>query len=67
MRVEKCLKCGRILVHDEIAIHKKLFNRAATEFMCRDCCAEHFGVSVDLINEKIRQYKEMGCTLFEEK
>lgn len=64
--MEKCLKCGKVLTHDEIGLHKKLCNRGATEFMCIKCLSEHFEVSEDLLKEKIQQFKKMGCTLFKE-
>ncbi|MCM1058265.1 MAG: hypothetical protein NC517_11755 [Firmicutes bacterium] len=59
-----CKKCGRLLTDDEIGLHKKLFNRAAVSFMCISCCAEYLDVTRELLEEKIRQFKEMGCTLF---
>lgn len=60
-----CRNCGRKLTGDEIGLHRKLFNRGADSFLCIDCCAEYFQVSVKLLEKKIGQFKEMGCTLFE--
>lgn len=65
MKEECCKKCGRKLSRDEIGLHKKLFNRAAESFYCISCSAEYFGVTAALLEEKIIQFKEMGCTLFE--
>ena len=59
-----CHICGRVLVPDECALTKKLINRGAVEFMCLSCLAEHFDVSEEVLREKIRQFREMGCTLF---
>lgn len=64
-REKKCRNCGSTLTRDEIGLHKKLFNRAADSFLCISCSAEYFGVRPQLLEEKIRQFKEMGCTLFE--
>ena len=64
--MNKCLKCGRVLTSDEVALHKKVVNRGATSHMCIDCCAEYFNVTVQLLEEKIIQFKEAGCALFEE-
>lgn len=64
MAEERCKKCGKMLTSDEIGLHKKLFNRAAASFFCIDCSAEYFGVNTGLLEEKIRQFKETGCTLF---
>lgn len=60
-----CKKCGRILTGDEVAVTKKLVNRGATEFFCLDCLAGYFKVDRRVIEDKIRQFKEMGCTLFQ--
>ena len=59
-----CCICGRDLIPDECALTKKLVNRGAAEYMCLSCLSEHFGVSVDTLRDKIRQFRDMGCTLF---
>lgn len=64
MAEERCKRCGKPLSRDEIGLHKKLFNRAAASFFCISCSAEYFGVNTGILEEKIRQFKEMGCTLF---
>lgn len=64
MNEETCMKCGRKLKRDEIALTKKLINRGATEFMCLICLAEHFKVSEERLEEKIQHFKDSGCTLF---
>jgi len=62
-----CKVCGRGLVHDEVALTKKIYNRTAKEFMCLSCLAKIFDVSEDTLKGKIAEFKNMGCTLFEEK
>ncbi|MCM1118558.1 MAG: hypothetical protein NC543_04280 [bacterium] len=64
-REDRCRQCGRALTRDEIGLHRKLFNRAADSFLCISCSADYFGVSTELLERKIRQFKEMGCTLFD--
>lgn len=59
-----CMQCGKTLTHNEIGAHRKFINRGATEFYCRDCLAAHLGVAPERIDEKIRQFKQQGCTLF---
>ncbi len=59
-----CVKCGRALTADEVALSKKLINRASTRFFCVDCLAEAFDVSSNALHEKIQYYKRIGCTLF---
>lgn len=62
--MDKCMKCGRGLSNDETGLHKKLFGTTSTEFMCLTCCAEYLSVSEDMLNQKIKQFKDMGCMLF---
>lgn len=61
---ETCIKCGAKLTHDDIGLHRKLVNRGAMEFMCIRCLAERYKVSVERLEEKIKEYKASGCTLF---
>lgn len=59
-----CKKCGRELNGNDIGLTKKLINRGSTEFLCINCIAEKFDCSKELIEEKIKQFKAAGCTLF---
>ncbi len=63
--VPVCASCGRPLQPDETALTRKLINRGAVRFFCLSCLAEHFQVSEDVLREKIREFREMGCTLFQ--
>lgn len=63
--MDKCIKCKKELTRDEIGLHKRLMNRGDTEFMCKQCLAEYFSVSTELLDKKIEQFRDMGCTLFE--
>ena len=60
-----CIRCGAALTRDEIGLTKKLINRGCTEYQCYACLAQHFQVGVDLLKEKVEQFREMGCMLFE--
>ena len=61
---DACLQCASPLTRDEIALTKKLINRGTTRFLCYECLAKHFQVSVELLREKVEEFREMGCTLF---
>ena len=61
-----CMRCGRPLSCNEIGLHKRLINRGAKEYMCKACLAEHFQVSTELLDEKMKMYILQGCTLFSE-
>lgn len=61
----RCAHCGRPLDVYDIGAHKKLINRGATgDFLCVSCLAAHFSCEESRIREKIREFQEMGCTLF---
>lgn len=64
---ESCLQCAAPLSRDEVGLTKKLINRGCTEFLCFRCMAEKFDVTVDDLLRKVEEFREMGCTLFEEK
>ena len=63
--MESCAECGRVLTKDEIGLTKKLVNRGAVSFLCLTCLARRFGVSEALLKDKIDQFRQMGCTLFQ--
>lgn len=59
-----CLQCGRSLTADEVAVHRKLVTRSASQFMCKTCLAAYFNVDEAKIDQKIAQFKRQGCLLF---
>ena len=61
---KRCCRCGRILVPDETALTKKMICRGTDRFFCLSCLADHFDVTEEALRQKIREFHEMGCTLF---
>ena len=59
-----CLKCGRTLSPLEIALHRKLISRAATEFFCLTCLADYYDTTEEKLTETAERFREQGCTLF---
>ncbi|GHU72187.1 hypothetical protein FACS1894184_19800 [Clostridia bacterium] len=59
-----CSKCGKPLGPYDAALTRKLISRVAREYLCIQCLAEFFRVSVDLLEERIRFFRESGCTMF---
>ena len=59
-----CKQCGRLLGNDEIALHKRMIHRGATEHLCLSCMARYFGCSEDILMDKIAYFKRIGCLLF---
>ena len=63
----QCMKCARELTGDEIGLHMKMINRGAREYMCITCLSEYFHCSEELLRQKIEQFRENGCVLFQKK
>ena len=61
-----CRQCGRKLTGDEIAVTRKLIGLCETGFYCKTCLAAYFHCGEDIIDLKIRQFREAGCYLFPE-
>ena len=60
----RCARCGAALKKDDVAMTRKMVNRSAKQFYCLSCLAEHFELTEDILREKIKEFKAMGCTLF---
>ena len=62
---KECLACGvKPLDKDTIAINKKLLGKNIKKFYCINCLAEYLGCTVEALLEKIEEFKEEGCSLF---
>ncbi len=48
-----------------IGINRKLLGEKVDSFYCIDCLAEYLGVSKQDIMDKVEEFKEQGCKLFE--
>lgn len=59
-----CKQCEKKLAGDEVGLCQKLIGRMTTNFLCMDCLAAYFEVERADLEEKVRQYKELGCALF---
>ena len=63
---KKCEVCGcDISNKDIIALNKKLFNKNIKTFLCLKCMAIHLEASEEDLLDKIEEFKEEGCTLFQ--
>lgn len=61
---DRCVRCGAVLTKDDIALTRKMVNRGADRFYCVPCLADHFQLTEEVLREKIREFRAMGCTLF---
>ncbi len=62
--MKRCEVCSGNLSKDEVALNKKLISKNCKQFMCLQCLSEYLNVDVEILAEKIVQFKEEGCTLF---
>ena len=63
--VNECLACRKTpLDKDTVGINKKMLGKQVKNFYCIDCLADYLGCSVEDLLEKIEEFKEEGCTLF---
>ena len=61
-----CFVCGKEkLAHNEVGLNKKLIGRNTKKFLCVQCLADHLDISMDELTERIQEYKDGGCDLFE--
>lgn len=61
-----CIICGKeCLEKNTIGINKKLLGADVENFYCMDCLADYLGCTVEELLDKIEEFKEEGCKLFE--
>ena len=66
MMKRDCISCGKDnLSKDEIGINQKLLGEKIESHHCIECLAEYLGVTEQDIMDKIAEFKEQGCKLFE--
>ena len=62
----ECVVCGKKNQNkNTMGINKKLLGKGITNFYCMDCLAEYLECTVDDLNDKIEEFKDEGCALFE--
>ena len=63
---KNCTACSKKdLDMNTVGINKKLLGDKIHSFYCMDCLADLLGVTVEDLEDKIEEFKEEGCTLFE--
>ncbi|MCR5186516.1 MAG: hypothetical protein K6D97_05325 [Clostridia bacterium] len=61
-----CYICGKEKISkNEIGITKKLLGKKIDKFYCLSCLAEQLEVTEQELLDKIEEFKNEGCTLFE--
>ena len=61
----KCMRCGKNLKSDEIALYRKLIWREATEYLCIECLAGDLSSTPERLGELIDYFRtKQKCCLF---
>lgn len=61
-----CVSCGKNnLDKNTIGINKKLLGENVTNIYCMDCLAGYLDTTVEELMDKIEEFKEERCKLFE--
>ncbi|MCD7774530.1 MAG: hypothetical protein LUG85_06935 [Clostridiales bacterium] len=62
----ECVICGKAhLDKNTVGINKKLLGEEIENLYCMDCLADYLGCSVRELLDKIEEFKEEGCKLFQ--
>ncbi len=65
-KTEMCINCGKKPLHkNEIGINIKLLGENPGSYYCMSCLADVLEVTVSDIEDKIEEFKDEGCKLFE--
>lgn len=60
----KCLECGSRLSKNDFGISIKFYGEKGQK-LCISCMAEQLSVTTEDILDKIEEYKNEGCILFQ--
>ena len=67
MKKKTCVSCGKELQQkNEVGINLKLLGEKTTAFYCMNCLADYLGVTIQDIEDKIEEFKDQGCKLFDQ-
>ncbi len=60
-----CYVCNKELSKNEVGLTKKLINKNAKDYYCIRCLAEYLEVTEEELLDKIEEFKNEGCSLFQ--
>ncbi|NLD15975.1 MAG: hypothetical protein GX666_00140 [Tissierellia bacterium] len=64
--INKCIACLKEnLDKNTIGINKKLLGESVNTFYCIDCLSDFLDTTVEELKDKIEEFKDEGCDLFE--
>ena len=59
-----CYSCGKEIDTIDIGAHRKLIDKCASRYLCRDCLAKELGWDRAYLDQVILMHRERGCMLF---
>ena len=60
----KCYLCNKEIDTIDIGAYRKLIDKCATKYWCRDCLAKELGWDRVYLDEVVLMYRKRGCLLF---
>lgn len=61
----ECISCQKKLAKNAVGLNKKLLGSGVKNYYCIDCLASYLDTTVEDLNDKIEEFKDEGCKLFE--
>ena len=59
-----CYSCEKEIDTIDIGAHRKLIDKCAERYLCRDCLSATLGWDREYLDKVIQMYRERGCMLF---
>ena len=59
-----CYSCEKEIDTIDIGAHRKLIDKCAAHYLCRDCLARELSWDREYLDKVIQMYRERGCMLF---
>ena len=66
MKKIDCISCGKQgLDKNTVGLNKKLLGKDISNYYCMNCLADYLECTVEDLKDKIEEFKDEGCSLFE--
>jgi hypothetical protein len=60
----KCYLCDEELDKVAVGLNKKLLGKESKRYYCINCLSVYLDVSVEVLLDKVEEFKDGGCALF---
>ena len=66
MKKIDCISCGKQgLDKNTVGLNKKLLGKDISNYYCMNCLADYLECTVEDLKDKVEEFKDERCTLFE--